>query len=49
MEQVYEETKLQEIVERNELQDDTRELVDNIECSKANPIRQPLFVIFCSL
>ena len=45
MEQIDQESNLKEIVEWDELEDDSSELVDNVEGTKAHPIRKPLFVI----
>ena len=39
------EAKLQEIVEWNKAEDEPGELIDNVEESKNDPVRQPLFVV----
>ena len=45
VEQEHEGAHLQEIIEGNELEDDSGELVDNGEDTEANPVGEPLLVI----
>jgi hypothetical protein len=45
VEKIDEESHLQEIVEWNELEDDSGELINNVESAKADPVGQPLLVV----
>ena len=45
MEQVDEEAQFEEVVEGNNLEDDARELVDDVEAAETHPIRQPHLVV----
>jgi len=49
MEEVDQEAQFQEEVEWDELQDDARELVDDVECTEAHPVRKPLRVVIFSI
>ena len=45
MEQVDQETQFQEVVEWNEGEDNTGELIDNVEGAEAHPVCEPLLVV----
>jgi len=45
VEQVDEEAQFEEVVEGNNLEDDARELVDDVEAAETHPIRQPHLVV----
>ena len=49
MEQEYEGTQFQEVVEWNELKDYSCELIDNCEDTEANPVGKPLLVVILSI
>ena len=38
MEKEYQKAKLQEIIEWNELKNNSGKLIDNVECAKADPV-----------
>ena len=45
VEEIDKEAQLQEVVEWNELQDNSRELVDDVEGSETHPVGKPLLII----
>ena len=49
VEKIHQESQFQEVVEWDESKDDSSELINNIESSKANPVSQPLFIIIESI
>ena len=49
VEEPYEEGKLEEEVEGNELKDEAGEVVDDIGNTKHNPVCEPLSIITCSV
>ena len=49
VEKVHQEAQLKEVVEWNELENDSCELVDDVEGTKTHPVGEPLLVIFHSL
>ena len=46
MHEINQEATFQEEVEWHDPQDDSGELIDNVESSEAYPVSEPLFIIF---
>jgi hypothetical protein len=49
VEKIHQETQFQEVVEWDESEDNSSELINDVESSEAYPVSQPLFIIFKSL
>ena len=46
VEKIHQEAQFQEVVEWDESQDNSSELINDVECSEAYPVSEPLFIIF---